>query len=81
MKKFFSFFKSLTLCLNYNKFNSVPHPLINPICLLHNIFFSLISFTNLVNIADSINFTKVLDIAICLYYLYLLLHLLFYLKK
>lgn len=64
VNKFFSFLISKTFCLNFNKFNSVPHPLINPICLLHNIFFSLISLINLVKIADSINFKNVLDIAI-----------------
>ena len=64
VNKSFSFLISKTFCLNFNKFNSVPHPLINPICLLHNIFFSLISLINLVKIADSINFKNVLDIAI-----------------
>ena len=48
------FLISNTLCLNFNKFNSVPHPLINPICFLFINFLSFTSFNNLVNIADSI---------------------------
>ena len=57
------FLISNTLCLNFNKFNSVPHPLINPICFLFN-FLSFTSFNNLVNNADSIILSILLDIAI-----------------
>ncbi len=61
---FFTFFISDTLCHNLNKFNSVPHPLINPICFLFINFLIFISFNNLVNITDSIVLSIVLDIAI-----------------
>ena len=45
---FLSFLTSFILSFNLNKFNSVPHPFINPICLLHNIFLLFISSNNLV---------------------------------